>query len=180
MNLIRKKLIAILIGVLFTFISHQTACAYYDPGVQRWINRDPLGDNAFVYTYLLGLSRHGPSAEYVRRENVQLQAARSQYYLAANSTHAMPLRLSLSSEANQYTFVASSPINMVDLLGLWGTCSYSCINPTWPVGELFVCTLDSSKDCDSCSQFAIFLINPRVSEGWIGVKIKVRCPTTSC
>ena len=158
MSLVEKNLIAILAGVLFTLISQQAASAYYDSGMQRWINRDPLGDNAVVNTYLPRLSLRGPSAEYVGRENVQLQAARSQYYLAASSAHAMPLRPGLSSEANQYTFVASSPINMIDPLGLWGTCSYSCINPTWPVGELFVCTLDSSKDCDSCAHFAVFLI----------------------
>jgi hypothetical protein len=44
MNPIRKKLIAILMPLLFTLLSHQTASAYYDPGVQRWINRDPLGE----------------------------------------------------------------------------------------------------------------------------------------
>ena len=44
MNPIQSKLTAILIPLLFTLLSHQTARAYYDPGVQRWINRDPLAD----------------------------------------------------------------------------------------------------------------------------------------
>lgn len=53
MNLIRKNLIAILVGVLFTLISQQNASAYYDPGVQKWINRDPIAECGFEVT------RHG-------------------------------------------------------------------------------------------------------------------------
>ncbi len=43
----RKKLIANLAPLLFTLLSHQTAFAYYDPGVQRWLNTDPLGEPGF-------------------------------------------------------------------------------------------------------------------------------------
>ena len=47
MKLIQKNMSAILIGVLFTLISLQTTSAYYDPGVQRWINRDPIREAGF-------------------------------------------------------------------------------------------------------------------------------------
>ncbi len=39
-----KKLMPSMLVPLFTLICHQTASAYYNPGVQRWINRDPIGD----------------------------------------------------------------------------------------------------------------------------------------
>jgi hypothetical protein len=55
MNPIRKKLIAILIPLLLTLLSQQTACAYYDPGVQRWINRDPFPEfgSSQLYTFVV-------------------------------------------------------------------------------------------------------------------------------
>jgi hypothetical protein len=37
----QKKLPALMLVTVLTLICHQTACAYYDPGVQKWINRDP-------------------------------------------------------------------------------------------------------------------------------------------
>lgn len=40
----RNKLLPTIIVPLFILIFHQTASAYYDPGVQRWINRDPIGE----------------------------------------------------------------------------------------------------------------------------------------
>lgn len=47
MNPIRKKLMAMLVPLLFTLLSLQTTFAYYDPGVQRWLNRDPIGEYGF-------------------------------------------------------------------------------------------------------------------------------------
>jgi RHS repeat-associated protein len=47
MNAMQKSLIHIMLMPLFTLICHQTASAYYDPGVQRWINRDPLPERGF-------------------------------------------------------------------------------------------------------------------------------------
>lgn len=43
MNLIRKKLIVTLALLVLLSASH-LASAYYDPGVQRWINRDPVNE----------------------------------------------------------------------------------------------------------------------------------------
>jgi hypothetical protein len=47
----KKKLLPILVVLLLTLISHQTACAYYDPGVQRWINREPLEEKGGINLY---------------------------------------------------------------------------------------------------------------------------------
>jgi hypothetical protein len=56
MNSIRKTLLAILVPMLLTLLLHQTASAYYDPGVQRWINRDPLEDPG-SWTHLMNFDR---------------------------------------------------------------------------------------------------------------------------
>lgn len=36
--------------VTFLFFSTETAFAFYDPGTQRWLNRDPLGEPGFEIT----------------------------------------------------------------------------------------------------------------------------------
>jgi hypothetical protein len=36
-----------LVPLLFTLLSLQTTFAYYDPGMQRWINRDPVDELGF-------------------------------------------------------------------------------------------------------------------------------------
>ena len=43
----RLNLAGITLVLLALFGSLPSASAYYDPGVQRWLNRDPLGDVAF-------------------------------------------------------------------------------------------------------------------------------------
>ena len=45
-----KKLTLILVPLVCLLASLQTASAYYNPGVQRWINRDPVGDPGFEAT----------------------------------------------------------------------------------------------------------------------------------
>jgi hypothetical protein len=52
MNPIRNRLTPTLVCLLLLLISLPTASAYYDPGVQRWINRDPLGEQARAQTFL--------------------------------------------------------------------------------------------------------------------------------
>jgi hypothetical protein len=51
MNSIRSNLPPMLVGLLLLLISLQTASAYYDPGVQRWINRDPIQERGGVNLY---------------------------------------------------------------------------------------------------------------------------------
>jgi hypothetical protein len=48
MSPIGKTLISIPAPLLLLLASLQTAPAYYDPGAQRWINRDPLGSPSFT------------------------------------------------------------------------------------------------------------------------------------
>ena len=47
MNAMRTKLLPRLLVLLITLLAHHTARAWYDPGLQRWINRDPLGEAGF-------------------------------------------------------------------------------------------------------------------------------------
>ena len=42
-----KKLILILAPLLLLLTSRQPACAFYDPGLQRWISRDPFLEGGF-------------------------------------------------------------------------------------------------------------------------------------
>jgi hypothetical protein len=44
MNSVRKVLTSALLCLPLILIFHQNACGYYDPGVGRWINRDPVED----------------------------------------------------------------------------------------------------------------------------------------
>jgi hypothetical protein len=47
MKPIKIKLAPILLFLLLGVILPHSASAYYDPGVQRWINRDPYGEPGF-------------------------------------------------------------------------------------------------------------------------------------
>jgi len=59
----RKKLLPILIIPLLTLICQHTASAYYDPGVQRWINRDPISDaGSMCFLFLRGHLGRAPAA----------------------------------------------------------------------------------------------------------------------
>ena len=50
--IIKKSPPALLLILLLCFISPQHASAYYDPGVQRWINRDPIEEEDGVNLYV--------------------------------------------------------------------------------------------------------------------------------
>jgi len=54
MNAMRKTLLPIILLPLLTHICRDTASAYYDPGVQRWIVRDPIGQRGGInlHTYV--------------------------------------------------------------------------------------------------------------------------------
>jgi hypothetical protein len=51
MNAIRNNLPPTLICLLLLLISLRTASAYYDPGVQRWISRDPVAEEGGLNLY---------------------------------------------------------------------------------------------------------------------------------
>ena len=100
MKLIQKKMSAMLIGVFFTLISHQTTCAYYDPGVQRWINRDPRGESAFEVRRIHAVV---PVGLLVPAELLEL--------------------------ANLYVVVRNAPVNFVDPDGLQKVCPFTICFP---------------------------------------------------
>jgi hypothetical protein len=51
MNVITKKSAPILLLLLLGLISAQSASAYYDPGVQRWLSRDPIEETGGLNLY---------------------------------------------------------------------------------------------------------------------------------
>jgi hypothetical protein len=53
MNAMKTRLIPATLPILLTVICHQTASAYYDPGIQRWINRDPIAEEGGPNLYSL-------------------------------------------------------------------------------------------------------------------------------
>jgi RHS repeat-associated protein len=55
---------AVLLAALF--LSAVTASAYYDPGMQRWLNRDPLGESGFE----LVVKRPLPGKGFVKEEPI--------------------------------------------------------------------------------------------------------------
>jgi hypothetical protein len=107
MNTTQNKLITFLLPLLLFLLCGQAALAYYDPGVQRWINRDPLG---------------APGFHVIRR-------------VAEGKTR--PGRLTVGAELiagpNLYWFVGNRPINVTDPLGLQGYGN-PVSGPNGPVG----------------------------------------------
>jgi hypothetical protein len=85
------------------------ASGYYDPGVQRWINRDPIGDNGSLLIstgFLLGRS--------TRQE--RWNAVPAAFRRGAGDLRSLSLRLGgraspwdLKSADNVYEFVQNSP-----------------------------------------------------------------------
>ncbi len=78
--------------VLATILSFgsATAFAYFDPGLQRWINRDPIEENGF---------------ESIR--NCDPSQKRLLYYIA-----------DIQISRNMYAYVNDNPISLTDYLGL--------------------------------------------------------------
>jgi len=74
--------------LVFLFSSH-VASAYYDPGVQRWVNRDPMGE---------------PGFEVLERKQIALTKLWDRLTKGAPLSH-MP---------NQYVFSGNDSIGLVD------------------------------------------------------------------
>jgi RHS repeat-associated protein len=53
---ISKKLTLMLAPLLLLLASPQPARAFYDPGLQRWLNRDPIGEMGFTVALFGGYS----------------------------------------------------------------------------------------------------------------------------
>jgi RHS repeat-associated protein len=97
---------------------------FYDPSLQRWINRDPLGDEASGGAY------------YV------LHHARPTVVVSA-----FLRTFEAYGEANTYGFVLNNPVNAIDWLGLDGCGKDECND--YPPGVLrFIC---KHTPCDARS-----------------------------
>jgi hypothetical protein len=72
----KKKLTRMLLVPMLTLLCHETTSAYHDPGVQRWINRDPLKElGHFLLRYgscVQMAPREGNTSRYVRNRPVDL------------------------------------------------------------------------------------------------------------
>lgn len=51
MNSTRTSLLLMLLTPVLMLTPRQTACAYYDPGTQKWINRDPIAERGGLNVY---------------------------------------------------------------------------------------------------------------------------------
>ncbi len=81
------------LALLALLSSSYTASAYYDPGVQRWVNRDLIGELGFERI------RHFPNRN---PGDVRL-----------------PIGTELIAGPNLYWFIGNHPESTVDPLGLW-------------------------------------------------------------
>jgi hypothetical protein len=78
----------------------ETANAFYDPGLQRWINRDPLGDAASLPAIMSGIK---PNDEVEDGEGM----TNGDYFDAW-----------IDINRNLYGAMGNNPVNRVDTLGL--------------------------------------------------------------
>lgn len=88
--------------------------AYYDPGIQRWLNRDPLGENGF-----------------------EKRRAAHSYGESADVTDWEPQ--DVSNTSNLYEYVGNKPNMQIDSYGLFlgfnygNWCGYSKSGPGLPI-----------------------------------------------
>jgi hypothetical protein len=94
----RVNLTKIPMVVLALFGSLHTASAYYDPGVQRWINRDPIRE---------------PGLEVVRHSSITKHRSSC-------------IRSEMGKSPDLYEFVHNSTIFGIDFLGL-DDCRDKCL-----------------------------------------------------
>ena len=96
----KKNTVLIVVSLLAYWIGLCNASAFYDPGAQRWLNRDPLGDVGQERIILSGFAR-----------------------LASNMHHSVP-PFEITEGANLYEFVRNNPVHFFDYSGLhW---SFAC------------------------------------------------------
>ena len=55
----RTNAVLVLLAILFYFNGIHTASAFYDPGVQRWLNRDPINEKGGINLY--GFVKNDPT-----------------------------------------------------------------------------------------------------------------------
>jgi hypothetical protein len=96
----KANTLLIALALLTYWLGLSNASAFYDPGTQRWLNRDPLGD--------------------LEQEKALVQAIAR---LEVNMQHSAP-PFEVSEGADLYEFAGNSPVRFYDSLGLhW---SFAC------------------------------------------------------
>ena len=111
----RTNAILIMLVLLAYFCGLRSANAFYDPGTQRWLNRDPLGEPGFI--------RINPELRLLQK-NLHVYANRS----IQNPTFRTAVTLipwegipaELDQYADLYVFVGNEPIAVFDFEGLSG------------------------------------------------------------
>lgn len=121
------------------------ASAYYDPGVQRWINRDPLGE---------------PGFEAIRSANRIINA---EAVIHLPSPARVTTAMGAIESANFYTFIKNHPTGIFDPLGLrhW--------DHLWQAGKL--CT---SKSCSKTCPVQ-YLDEDDRSKGFLNAPVPGKC-----
>ena len=123
------------------------ASGFYDPSIQRWINRDPLADTSIAHAHDCALQSQGSE-----------RGASSAAALRAN--------------AEAYVFAENGPMNRIDANGLvsLGWCQYFCVR-YGTLGPYYICVRMRQFNCRCpyCTSFYVaggdllpftFLITP--------------------
>lgn len=139
------------------------ATAYYDPGVQRWINRDPVADEASVVTLVIGTERDQNSNPHVQ-ETIEIQRFRS------------PVESFAKINVNLVGFVSNDPLSLCDLMGLFAPCRYLCTRISTLV-PIFICVHDATDntDCPDCGS-TIDIVFGRIGRYRIFFVTNFPCP----
>jgi RHS repeat-associated protein len=142
----RNRLTAILTPLLLLLTSFHNASAYYDPGVQRWINRDPLGEPGFEL-----IRSHPPVA--------QPGEANSYLFVANNPLNRVD-SLGLKDwwkviEAGWWAFEHALPGDeFVEALKVFGGCGSLSAAMTWAVAQYKADLGDAIATADDAAQKA--------------------------
>jgi hypothetical protein len=104
----------------------EPARAFYDPGTQRWLNRDPVREEGFG---VVRKSQREPGPQPDKLRKLVLEGPNTQRF-AKN--------ILAGAGENLYAFVRNEPIAHLDSLGLQSICPLPC-----PPGALWGCV----KEC---------------------------------
>jgi hypothetical protein len=111
-----------------------TATAYYDPGAQRWMNRDPFDELGFEH-----IRNAPPHADEANAALFGNSSGTSSQVVSLARTRMLPL------EVNLYTYVANRPLGEVDAYGL------ELLPPMGPESPLGTPGTPTPDNCAPCS-----------------------------
>jgi hypothetical protein len=163
-----------MLSFLTFLLATSAAFGFYDPAVQRWVNRDPLNDLGFELlssrkqfdfrikeqsiTLLREFIRNANIPEYIRHE-IQRTHMNSGFAIDPNTE-------------NLYKFAFNTPIGLVDPIGL--SCRYECFRFMTLIPWYF-CVLQDDG-CDGACPSSL-IINPG---GGFHIAIPFTTPCPGC